>query len=189
MKLLRTKGFVFTFSTLILLVGYQNCGELSSRSAPPGNSETLLSGNENNLVLNPALISDLTALGYAEPDGCADNAIAPLQVYNPSTNLCATAQNACEAFFLLENGYSEDQSEEACQNAENPLSSAFKTTMTDFELSTVDFKPDANQICSQNFAVMVNFSSRECAQGRNGCEINFLQDRGFIVDSMSVCEF
>ena len=181
------------FSVFILLpclmLGYQNCSNFESndgsKSNNPNDSQTKASSLFEG---KPVFMNDLSLLNYRASSDCSPDSIDALTVYNPEAHICAQANNSCEAFFLLNEGFSENQNQ-ICDDTVDPNDESFKSSLKLVRASATGFKTSPGQICSLQFAAMIHFGLRQCSSGSNGCEIGFLKNKGFVEDSTSLCSF
>lgn len=180
------------FSVFILLpclmLGYQNCSNFEAnegRSNSLNNSQT---GASTSFEDKPVFMNDLSLLNYRASSSCSPDPIDSLTVYNPVSHICAQANNSCEAFFLIEEGFSENQNQ-VCDDTVDPNEESFRSSLKVVRASATGFKTNPGQICSLQFAAMIHFGLKQCSSGSNGCEISFLKNKGFVEDSSSLCSF
>jgi len=178
---------LFTVFILLpcLILGYQNCAELSSQNSldqESGSSPSLKQANTE----PPVFLNDLSLLGYTQPSDCSADPIPTIKVYSSEKNICTEASNSCEAFYLINDGFREDQSQ-ACEDVDHPEDEDFQAALKTSSAADAGYKSKAGQICSMQFAEMVSFKTRECARATNGCEISFFKAQGFVEDRFELC--
>jgi len=179
---------LFTVFILLpcLILGYQNCSDLSSKDLEVNPDGSLVS---NSLAPKekPVFINDLSLLDYSQPSDCSADQIDTLKLYSSKTNICTEASDSCEAFYLIKNGYLEDQSKN-CDDVAHPSDDDFQRSLKTTDAASMHFKSKPDQICTMQFSKMISFKSRECASAADGCQISFYTSNGFVKDSFSVCK-
>lgn len=167
-----------------LILGYQNCSELSSQDAELAAGG--LSSENNGPVAAPVFLNDLSLLGYSKPSDCSADSISPIKLFNSETNICTEANDSCEAYYLIKNDYLEDQNG-SCNDVSHPDDTSFQESLKTSNAASAGFKTKPGQICTMQFAEMINFKKRLCAAAANGCEISYFKSQGYVVDQFGIC--
>jgi len=177
------------FSVFILLpcliLGYQNCSELTPNDLASNTQDGDTSAAKTSSEL-PVFLNDLSLLGYSQPSSCSPDSISALKLYSEDTNICTEANDSCEAYYLIQNGYTEDQTG-ACNNVVHPEDESFLESMKSSTASSEGFSAKTGQMCTMQFAQMISFKTRTCASAGNGCEISFLSAQGYVQDKFGIC--
>ena len=177
------------FSVFILLpcliLGYQNCSELTPNDLA-SNSQNGKVSSANTSSESPVFLNDLSLLGYSKPSSCSADSISPLKLFSELTNICTEANDSCEAYYLIQEGYTEDQTG-ACSSVAHPEDNEFLESIENTTASSVGFSAKAGQMCTMQFAQMISFKDRTCASAGNGCEISFLSTQGYVQDKFGIC--
>jgi len=178
---------LFTVFILLpcLILGYQNCAELSSQDQII-NSDGSLGSSSSSPQQDPVFLNDLSLLGYTKPSDCSADPINAMTLYNPEKNICTEANDSCEAYYLIKDGYAEDQNGH-CDSVAHPDEKDFRSSLKTANAATSGFKTKPGQICTMQFAEMINFKTRQCAKAANGCEISYFASQGFVTDNFNIC--
>jgi hypothetical protein len=178
---------LFTVFILLpcLILGYQNCSELSSKDMMTNPNGSVDSSSRAPKEA-PVFLNDLSLLGYTQPSDCSADTIDPMTLYSADKNICTEAKDSCEAYYLIKQNYLEDQGGN-CDKVAHPDDEDFRASLKTAEASTSGFKAKPGQMCTMQFAEMINFNSRLCAKASNGCQISYFASQGYVQDKFNIC--
>ncbi len=178
MKPFKALSFFALIVTPILVLGYQNCSDLSTVSKNNGMSEFT--------EFPPAYFGSISDLGYFQ-GGCAPTEIENVELFNSNNNICIVATNSCELNFLTDHNYTAATPED-CDGAENFNSEGFAESLTTATPKDFGFVADPSMICSLQYQRLLSIKHRKCVDAANGCQIIFLKSSyGFINDHTGIC--